>query len=488
MHGVGRLTRTGGKPVQSIPSVLLPLLASFGECFTRPGFDNFATLVTGWILCPGRHTISRVLQAFAGSGRSRSKHHSTYYRFLSRGAWTADSLGRVLLRLLLDSLPKEIEAQVDDTLCKKGGPHFFGAGMHHDASGSTYGRGTRAGRLVRFAFGHNWVVVSVWLPCPWRPGRGFAVPLLLRLYRSRKLCPQQEQRKRTELAAEMVRLLLSWLPEGRRLHLTGDGAYACKTLVRDLPENAVFTGPMVMDAALYKQPKPQRGRGRPRRVGQRLLSPQKRAAQKNARWDKIIVMLYGKKVSLRTQSWTCLWYTVAGTRLVRVVLTKDPKGHAQTRAYFCTDPGRTAVEILTAYAHRWTLEVAFHDGKQAMGLEDPQNGWWRRPAGCSSAKKRPGPQPKGDRGKQAVLHTVPLAFTAYAVVLIWYLRNGNPKGDVARVRRCAPWYRHKQDPSFADMLAALRRAILAERISADPRLKEVRRKIMNLFPHCVLAA
>lgn len=474
--------------MQFIPSVLLPLLASFSECFTRPGFDNFAALVTGWILCPGRHTISRVLQAFEGTGRSRPKHHSAYYRFLSRGAWAADALGKVLLRLLLRWLPEELEAQVDDTLCKRGGPHFFGAGMHHDASGSTYGRGTRAGRRVSFAFGHNWVVLSVWLPCPWRVGHGWAIPLLLRLYRSRKHCPKREHRKRTELAAELVRLLSSWLPEGRRLHLTGDGEYACKTLVRELPEDVVFTGPMVMDAALYESPGAYRGHGRRRRKGKRLLSPQARAARKNARWRRIVVRLYGKQVSLCVQTWTCLWYTVAGTRLVRVVLTKDPRGQAQTRAYFCTNPRRSVVEILTAYTHRWSLEVAFHDGKQAMGLEDPQNGWWRRPARCRPQKKRPGPQPKGNRGKQAVLHTVPLAFTAYALVLVWYLRHGKPKQDVARARRAAPWYRKKRDPSFVDMLAALRRAILAERLSADPLLKRVRNKVLDLFPYCVLVA
>jgi len=481
--GLDHRTRTGGKPVHIVPSALVPLLASFRECFTCPGFDNFVTLVTGWILCPGRHTISRVLQAFQGAGRPRRRHHSAYYRFLSRGAWAADSLGKVLFRLLLRWLPEEIEAQVDDTLCKKGGPHFFGAGMHHDASGSTCGRGRR----VRFAFGHNWVVLSVWLPCPWRAGRGWAIPLLLRLYRSKKRCPNNDHRKRTELAADLVRLLVSWLPEGHRLHLTGDGAYACRTVVRDRPEDMVFTGPMAMNAAIYKPPAAYRGRGRPQRKGNRLLSPQARATRKNARWRRIAVTLYGKEVSLCVQSWTCLWYTVTGTRLVRVVLTKDPRGQAQTRAYFCTDPRRSAVEILTAYTHRWSLEVAFHDGKQAMGLEDPQNGWWRRPAGCRPKKKRPGPQPNGNRGKQAVLHTVPLAFTAYALVIVWYLRHGQPEKDVARARRAAPWYRQKQDPSFVDMLAALRRAILAARLSADPRLKGVRQKVLNLFPYCILA-
>jgi len=40
--------------------------------------------------------------------------------------------------------------------------------------------------------------------------------LVLRLYRSKKLCePSSEFRKKTELAAEMIRTLISWRPEGQ---------------------------------------------------------------------------------------------------------------------------------------------------------------------------------------------------------------------------------------------------------------------------------
>lgn len=467
-----------------IPSALRAVLDSFRDCFTRPSFENFVALVTGWILCPGRHTISRVVQAARGTGRP--KHHATLYRFLSRGRWVADELGRVLLDLLWRWLPQEIEAQVDDTLCQKSGPHFFGAGMHHDASRSTYGGGVR--RWACFAFGHNWVVLSVWLPRPWCPERGWAVPILFRLYRPKKLSPKTLYRKRTELARELVRLLACWLPEGRSLHVTGDGEYACKTLVRDLPDEIVFTGPMAMDAALYAPPEPYRGKGRKPLKGARLPSPKALAVRKGARWRRLKLTLYGKKVTLLVLSRTCLWYTVAGTRLVRLVITKDPKGQAQTRAYFCTDPKRSVAAILITYAHRWDLEVAFRNAKQALGLGDPQNGWWRRKAGDRPQKKRPGPRPRGRRGEQAVLHTAPLVFAAYAVVLLWYLRHGRRESDIARARRNAPWYRHKKDPSFWDMLAALRRKLWAERVSAHALSRRVRRKAEGLFPLWLLAA
>ena len=47
----------------SIPITVLAILESFRGCFTRPSFENFVALVGGWVLCQGRHSISRVVQA-----------------------------------------------------------------------------------------------------------------------------------------------------------------------------------------------------------------------------------------------------------------------------------------------------------------------------------------------------------------------------------------------------------------------------------------
>ena len=120
-----------------------------------------------------------------------------------------DDVGSVIFQLVLPFLPERIEAAVDDTLCHRTGPHLFGAGMHHDAATSTYGGG--GGRRTSFAFGHNWVVLSVHVPYPWNPDRGIAIPVLFRLYRAKKRCPQTHYRKRTVLAEEMLRILVSWL-------------------------------------------------------------------------------------------------------------------------------------------------------------------------------------------------------------------------------------------------------------------------------------
>jgi hypothetical protein len=183
----------------------------------------------------------------------------------------------------------------------------------------------------------------------------------------------------------------------------------------------------------------------------------------------------------------CLWYTVAGTRLVRVILTRDPKGRAQDRAYFSTDPEMAAAEILECFAHRWLIEVSFRDVKQHMRAEDPQNGWGRCRKRRRAAKK-PGPQPRGNRGRAAVLHTAPIAFIAYAIVILWYLDEGDAKREVRRAVKRAPWYRQKKTPAFADMLVALRRQTWGVRLSEHPGNKRLSEKLMGLLPDVLFAA
>jgi len=468
-----------------VPQTVRDLLENFRVCFTRPGFESFVALITGWIICQGRHSISRVIQAAGAVGAG--KHHSCLYRFLSHGRWTTDAVGQVLFRLLLPFQPKEITLILDDTLCHKSGPHIFGAGMHYDSRSSTYGRGTNEGRKGFFAFGHNWVIAAVWIPLPWSPTRGLAVPILFRLYRSKKRCPKGEYRKRTEIAASLIERVISWLPDGRQLHVVADSEYACKTIVRGLPDNVSFTGPMAMDAALYASPRKRRGRGRPRRKGKRLPSP-KALAKSKAPWKKLTLVIYGKEVAIKVKTMVCLWYTVAGTKRVRMVLTRDPSGRINDRAYFTVDAEASEETILIAFARRWEIEVAFRNTKQALGLEDPQNGWWHRRRGTRRPKKRPGPNPRGRVGEKAINHTLASAFVAYALTIVWYLTHGQANQDVSRVRAEAPWYRHKTSPSFNDMLAAVRRELWLVRLSRHPGTKLGPKEIDAILPHWHLAA
>ena len=124
-----------------IPMKLESILRRFQPCFTSRSFENFVSLVVGWVLCIGRRTVSRVVMA---SGPLCSRHFSSTYR-------------------------------------------FFGAAMHHDSKASTYGG--KVGRTTAFAFGHNWVVLAIRIPLPWDCERGIAIVVLVRLYRAKSRCP-----------------------------------------------------------------------------------------------------------------------------------------------------------------------------------------------------------------------------------------------------------------------------------------------------------
>jgi hypothetical protein len=388
-----------------------------------------------------------------------------FYRFFSKASWVPDVIGAMLFKMLLSFIPGDmVFVLVDDTLTRKTGPRVWGAGMHHDAVASTYGRNTGNPRHVAFAFGHNWVILAVWIPLPWNPEQGVALPVLMRLYRSKKLCPPGQYRKRTVMALELVQVLREWVVgSGRRVMLMGDSEYACRTLIQHLPPDVLFTGPVLKDAALFTVPVPRtkRTRGAPPKRGMRLPTPTQLMKQDSIPWIRRSVTIYGRPVTILVKTLICQWYRVTGAPAVRIVITRDPKRRIEDRAYFCTNPNAAIEEVLTWYSRRWSLEVTFFNTKQYLGLEDPQNGWGRNRR-RRRGKKRPGPQALRCKGKKAVERTVPWVFYVYGFIYLWYFQHGKPEQDVLLARWFAPWYRKKKHPSFCDVLGALQRDLISD--------------------------
>lgn len=453
------------------PSSFYATLFQFSGIFTRPSFQNFTVLVVGWVLGTGRLTISQALRA--GGALKSGKHFSTLYRFFADASWIADDLGQVVFELMQPFVQGLVLlVAVDDTLCRRTGPQIFGAGMHHDAVRSTYGSRTGGKRHLAFSFGHSWVILSLWVPLPWNPERGIAVPILFRLYRSKKLTPTSDYRKRTQIARDLVEILAGWLKgRGLQVLLVADSEYACRNVVKRLPRGFDFAGPIVMDAAVNSLEVPERApgqRGAPRKRGPRLPSPGELLGDDSIPWKSHSLTLYGHEVRILIKTVECQWYQVAGLRAVNVILTRDPRGRWKDRAFFTTVTTATIEETLTAISRRWCLEVTFRDVKQHLGLMDPQNGWWRRDRARKNAPP-PGPQPRGRRGSRAVERTAPLILSLYGIIYAWYFNCGNPAQDVRAARAASPWYTHKREPSLLDILAALRRHLGAPgEFVADP--------------------
>jgi hypothetical protein len=176
------------------------LLGVFAACLTHPSFVTFQHLVAGWILCTGRHTVTQVVVAAGAMG---AKHYSSFGRFFRQASWTMDALALCLLRLVIKLVPstEPLVVPLDDTLARHTGKHIRGASMHHDPWLWTRTKAV-------FHWGHVFVVLAIIVRAPLLK-KCFALPILVRLYRSEKAC-QKEKRpflKKTELAAQLIALL-----------------------------------------------------------------------------------------------------------------------------------------------------------------------------------------------------------------------------------------------------------------------------------------
>ena len=229
----------------------LHLLAQLRPAFTRPSFANFVQVALGWLLVPGRHGVGAALVAGAVSGR---RHHASFHRLFSQARWEPDAVGRWLFERVLARLEAgaAVALALDDTLAPGKGAKVFALGSHLDAV-----RSTRRHKV--FAFGHVWVVVAVVVSLPFTR-RAFALPVVFRLYRTKKECARRGERyrKKTELARELLEVVAQWAPE-RRCEVAADAAYCNDTVTRGLAANLVLFGRMRPDAVLSAAPAKARG-------------------------------------------------------------------------------------------------------------------------------------------------------------------------------------------------------------------------------------
>jgi hypothetical protein len=403
---------------QLIPS-LDHLLAPLAVAFRKEVFDLFRRMVAAWTVCLGRHTISRVWET---TGQAEHRHHAAAYRLFSQAVWNFDEVARVwLARLLAAFVPgSRVWVVVDDTLCHKRGTKVAFGGIFLDAVLSSR-------RHKVFRFGTNWVLLGLVVQLRDRPDRSFCLPLLWRVYEKQGGKRKADHRTKPQLAADMIGVLAGWLP-GRQLLVVADGAYMCKGLLHDRPANVEAIGPLCWKAALW-----QAVPGQLPGAGQRLPTPAQLLADDEGwpattRW---ITFPNGRRRRLHIKQidGVC-WPTVAGSRPVRVLLVRDPKGQWRDEALVATDPTLAYWLILAGYCRRWSVEVAFCDAKQRLGFHDPQV--WSAPA---------------------VGRATPLAWLVGTLVVLWYAESGK---DGPRARRCQPWYRHRPSLTFADMLASCR--------------------------------
>ena len=406
---------------QLIPS-LVELVAPLRDCFRIEVFQTFQVLIAGWIVCLGPHTISEVWQA---TGLAAKRHHDTAYAVFHSALWDWDELGIILATLILTHLIPGgvVWLVVDDTLCHKRGAKVAFGGIFLDAVLSTKNH-----KVLRF--GVNWVVLGIAVAIPFRTDRYFCLPVLWRAYRKKG---HPKHQTRPQAAAALAQRLAEANPE-RVFWLAGDSAYVNAVLLQNRPANLHVVGPLHWKAALYDLPEPPRPKqkGPRRKKGTRLPAPQAMIEDTVTYPAELLEIPFPQMSrTLRVQVIrNVLWYRGCKTEPVMVVLVRDPLGEWRDEALVATDPTASALFVILGYCRRWSIELAFFDSKQYLGLHDPRV-WSER----------------------SVNRAHPMAWFVGTLTVVWYCLKGHEGSHVVKHR---PWYPQKITPTFTDMLGALR--------------------------------
>jgi hypothetical protein len=432
---------------------LAELLGHFRPCFRSETFSTFCCVVEAWFVCLGPRRPSEVWQFCV---LPRLRHYCTIYDFFSRAKWDWDEVGKILLALLIAQFVPQgfVWLAVDDTLCHKRGKKVAFGGIFLDPVLSSKKR-----KVFRFAV--NYVVLALVIQPPFRPDRTFALPVVWRAFRKKG---QAGYKKKTELARELAHLAALALSD-RRVWLIGDSAYVNASVLRDRPANLEVIGPLPPKAALYRcppVPPERRGRGRLPKKGERLPTP-KEMLEKPLEFvanEVTFALPNGEKV-LRVQVLRgVLWYTGSKEERVAVVLLRDPSGAWKDTALLCTDVRMAEQEVVCGYCRRWAIEVAFHDSKQYLGLQDARV--W---------------------SEGAVKRAHPMAFFCVSLAVLWQARYGE---GLPEVERCRPWYK-APGVTFTALLGKLRLAIWRGRFSEGMGEQEAQTHPLGNILHCLAA-
>ena len=395
-------------------------------------------MVVGQISQTSPRTVCGML---VGSRLSGVWHHARAHRFFSGARWSVAELGLrvadlIVERLLAPGAP--LVVPIDDTLTKRRGRKVHACFWHHDATANS--------NKGAVAWGNNWVTAGINVKLPFLE-RTVCLLVLFGLWLPRrkeipKHKPDPERPSKPRLGRDMLCLLAKRFP-ARKIHGVGDAAYASGAFA-GLPENATMTSRLRADAALNqlappRPPEGQRKRGRPPKKGAQLPKLAQIAADPATEWSKTTVTRYAKTEQVMVHAFQCLWYEAFGEQAVQVLLIQDTtKRQGYELALVSTDLDASAAQLIERYAERWPTEVAYEEGKELAGVGDARN-----------------------RAPKAVERTVPFQFLCMTLTIIWYALSGHNPSDVAEHRARSPWYLTKTTPSFADMLAKLRRVIIA---------------------------
>jgi len=258
----------------------------------------------------------------------------------------------------------------------------------------------------------------------------------------------------------------------RRIRVLGDGGYATKDTLHQLPATVDVVSRMLITGKLYTPPPPRTAprRGCPPKKGVVLGSP-KTLARKRSGWQP-----HPTEAGALVQAWTGLWHTVLPGRLIRVVVVRRPKllrarkpGQRKplppVEAFFSTALTLSLQAILAQYRERWAIEITIRDSNAFAGFAQDQ---------CRK------------RTRVVGVNTLRLVLTAART--LWFVEN-SAQTPAFELRQYRPWYRQKIAPSQLDIVWTWRETLQAAGVFPIPRFtRELAEIQQESEPALLLAA
>jgi len=411
------------------PSIITALMAPFRSFFTAPVWDHVLALIAGMTLAPGKRTVSAALRV-VGLGEARD--FARYHHVLSRARWNSAAIGRKLLLLILDRFAPDgpIVIGIDDTIERRWGHKIAARGIYRDPVRSSHGHFVKTSGL-------RWLAVMAMVPVPWTRRR-WALPFLTILAPSERYAAAHGRRhkKLTDWARQAILQVRRWAPS-RKIVVVADSSFSALDLIAAVRRHVCLVTRLRLDANLFA-PAPERRPGqlgRPPKKGRPLPKLTETLESKATRWSKLSMPYwYGdQRCILEITTGTAVWYhSGLPPAPIRWVLARDPTGVRDPQAFLCTDVDATPADILGWFVHRWSIETTFQECRAHLGVETGRQ--W---------------------SDLAIARMTPALFGLFSLVTLW----AADRTVVASLRpRSTAWY-HKDDPTFSDAIAAVRRLL-----------------------------
>jgi len=445
-----------------LPKTILAVLDRFRPEFRSRTWTRVLGLITGTLLARGRRTVTAALRAI---GRGDEPGWQRFHDVFARASWSPLRLARRRLGLLINAFTPQggLVLAIDETLERRRGRKITKRSHHRDPIASSK-------KINVVATGLRWVVTALVVPIPWA-GRLWALPFLSQLAPSEKTDAQQKRRHKTmaHRARQMLRVVRRWLP-GTELTRLGDTTYSVIDLGRWCQKLRVRLIASLWWKACLHQPPTERSpgkRGRPNKVGPALPKLKVILDDPTTTWQVAdITWPDGTIRRLELASGTALWNPSGEPALpIRWVLSRDPAGQFEPRAFFSTEPSDTAASIITRFAQRWTIEVTFEESRAHLGVET-QRQW------CDRSVER---QTPCLLGLDSVVALLTKALSSDGEVPV----------------QATAWYQ-KTKATFADCLALVRRHLWCVEDccepESDPRFAKIPRSDLKRLVNAVCYA